>query len=89
MVRQQGGMCAVCCANPAVHVDRDHATGRVRGILCFVCNRGLGKASDSIEVLKANDRLPPGALPMKYVLFSESGPDLGPRAAAPNRPRKA
>jgi hypothetical protein len=53
LIEQQGGTCAICRTKPAVHVDHDHATGRVRGILCFACNRGLGKASDSIDVLKA------------------------------------
>jgi hypothetical protein len=53
MVRHQGGTCAICRTKPAVHIDHDHATGRVRGILCFACNRGLGKAGDSVEVLKA------------------------------------
>ena len=50
---KQGGTCAICRTKPAVHVDHDHATGRVRGILCFACNRGLGKVGDSVEVLRA------------------------------------
>lgn len=53
LVRHQGGTCAICRIKPAVHVDHDHATGQVRGILCFACNRGLGKVGDSVEVLRA------------------------------------
>jgi hypothetical protein len=53
MVRRQGGTCAICRIKPAVHVDHDHVTGRVRGILCFACNRGLGKVGDVAGVLQA------------------------------------
>lgn len=34
-------------------IDHCHETGRVRGVLCFNCNTGLGKAGDSIESLAA------------------------------------
>lgn len=33
----QGGLCPVCRDRPAVHVDHDHETKRVRGILCELC----------------------------------------------------
>lgn len=53
----QDGLCAICTtpyeeAFP-LHVDHDHATGRVRGLLCFSCNSILGNARDSREVLEA------------------------------------
>src|SRR3954447_2103828 len=51
MVEAQGGTCAVCDGKPE-HVDHDHATGRVRGILCFNCNQALGNARDDVQVLK-------------------------------------
>ena len=52
-MRQQGGACAICGAPDPTHVDPDHATGALRGILCFSCNRGLGKAKDDQGVLRA------------------------------------
>jgi hypothetical protein len=53
MLAEQGGICAICRAPDPQHVDHDHRTGLVRGILCFNCNGGLGQFRDD-PVLLAN-----------------------------------
>ncbi|UOY02503.1 endonuclease VII domain-containing protein [Blastococcus sp. PRF04-17] len=53
MLEAQGGLCAICRAAPAVHVDHDHVTGAVRALLCFNCNGGLGQFKDDPAVLRA------------------------------------
>ena len=49
----QGGVCPVCRLREAVHVDHDHSTKRVRGILCESCNGFLGAFGDDPETLQA------------------------------------
>lgn len=52
-LREQGGHCALCPRTPEqdrfgnLCVDHDHDTGALRGILCHVCNSGLGKLGDN------------------------------------------
>lgn len=50
MFEAQGGVCAVCkepCrSGRALAVDHDHASGRVRGLLCAGCNGALGLLLD-------------------------------------------
>lgn len=53
MLQSQGGKCANAgCFKELksardTHVDHDHATGKVRGILCNNCNVALGLLKDS------------------------------------------
>jgi len=53
IILQQGGVCAICRTLKPVHVDHDHATRRVRGILCFNCNRGVAKFGDDSALLRS------------------------------------
>ncbi|MFI9204503.1 endonuclease VII domain-containing protein [Streptomyces sp. NPDC053048] len=52
LVEQQAGVCVICLAAPAVHVDHDHETGGVRGVLCFSCNAALGQFKDRPDVMR-------------------------------------
>lgn len=52
LLASQAGVCVICLAAPAAHVDHDHETGKVRGVLCFNCNSALGKLRDSPDVLR-------------------------------------
>jgi hypothetical protein len=49
----QDGLCAVCHDRKPEHVDHDHKTGEVRGLLCSCCNQGLGNFRDNSAHLRA------------------------------------
>jgi len=53
MVHDQDNKCAICGkeSEKRLQVDHDHTTGKVRGLLCGKCNRGLGNYDENIENL--------------------------------------
>jgi Autographiviridae endonuclease VII len=62
MLAAQGGGCFICARPPrediSLHVDHDHSTGKVRGILCFRCNNALADFQEDVRLLaKAADYL--------------------------------
>jgi len=66
LLATQGGVCAICERPPKkrrLHVDHDHATGKVRGLLCFTCNRYvLGKYATPAKLRAAADYLERGGV---------------------------
>lgn len=48
-------VCQICerdLANLTVHIDHDHKTNLVRGILCSGCNTSIGGLGDTVEGLE-------------------------------------
>lgn len=52
LVAAQDGVCAICKKAPPRHVDHCHSSNRVRGLLCFNCNQGLGRFEDDVPTLR-------------------------------------
>jgi hypothetical protein len=49
----QQGKCEICGTHQdRLVIDHCHATGRMRGLLCRLCNAGLGYAKDNPHVLR-------------------------------------
>lgn len=44
--------CVVCGATKNLHIDHCHTSGKIRGVLCTNCNRGLGHFKDNPQLLR-------------------------------------
>ena len=52
LFKKQGSNCAICDGGELKWAtDHCHNTGKIRGILCQSCNKMLGNAKDSKEIL--------------------------------------
>jgi hypothetical protein len=52
ILEAQGGRCKICGNVDKLCIDHNHATNRVRGILCDDCNVGLGRFHDNPMLLR-------------------------------------
>lgn len=57
MASKQHNRCVICSSPPRgrwhyLHVDHNHRSGKVRGLLCNSCNLGLGKFKDDPAILR-------------------------------------
>lgn len=52
----QCGQCKICSTRfekvGSAHIDHCHETGKIRGLLCQKCNRGIGMFNEQINLLK-------------------------------------
>ena len=58
LLDEQQGRCAICFTDRPGgkgnwHVDHDHDSGRVRGLLCAGCNVGIGHFRENADRLRA------------------------------------
>jgi hypothetical protein len=56
MFEAQEGRCLICGTRPSelkkpLFIDHNHGTGKVRGLLCNACNRGIGMLQDDIYLV--------------------------------------
>ncbi|SRR5258708_28943418 len=63
LYQEQSGLCKICSMPEmirivngnqvrALAIDHNHKTGKVRGLLCYKCNVGLGSFNDDTKLLK-------------------------------------
>lgn len=56
LLSEQGGVCGICGREPnpniSLHVDHDHQTGALRGLLCFPCNQAIGSLREDPALLE-------------------------------------
>ena len=57
MLLNQGGVCAICgkinTRQLKLAVDHNHKTGKIRGLLCDRCNRGIGLLLNTTNLTNA------------------------------------
>ena len=55
LYNKQEGKCAICGEEPktkrGLHIDHNHETGQVRGLLCHGCNVALGSFKENLDVI--------------------------------------
>lgn len=79
LLTAQDGKCAICKRPPGkrrLHVDHDHKTGEIRGLLCFRCNFGLSWfGEDATRLAQAADYLNASGVGIYLRKLSKRGPN--------------
>lgn len=59
LLKQQNYSCAICgikhdisARHKKLHIDHDHKSNKIRGLICLQCNTGLGKFKDDTELMR-------------------------------------
>lgn len=61
MVHNQENKCLICKESPdpnadhkqrSLHIDHCHFSGKIRGLLCHLCNRAMGLFRDRIDLIE-------------------------------------
>lgn len=76
ILQSQNYRCAICSVpfdftksnQKNIHIDHCHNTGKVRGVLCTNCNRGLGGFKDNIDNL---------SIAIQYLITSKTRDIMG------------
>lgn len=74
LLKEQNNVCVLCGRSEELDrnfaIDHCHNSGKIRGLLCFKCNTGLGSFGDSIELLlKAVEYLKKHQVKKNYQVF--------------------
>lgn len=90
MITSQGGICPICQEKIdfSAHIDHDHKTMKVRGVLCRNCNVGIGFLGDDPQriiraALYLDDRLP--HMDFVDIIQVQSEGDLNGKNSIPSR----
>jgi hypothetical protein len=70
LVMAQMNLCAICFRyfGGSLHVDHDHRSGKIRGLLCGKCNKAIGLFDDKPQLADSA---------AKYLRRTASGPVVG------------
>ena len=55
MLKKQNGKCAICgeeSKGGRLAVDHNHSTNKVRSLLCYHCNWGIGHFKENLDLLE-------------------------------------
>jgi hypothetical protein len=77
LVREFGALCAACRRQWGTHVDHDHFTGLVRGLLCAGCNGAIDECPHASGCPFGDylDHPPAARLNLRYPRSPRAGPD--------------